>query len=149
MVVAVDPKRGIPYVLRVERDLPESEQTVFYVLPMREDEAQSLDEFQSLELPSNEHIKDIALAGLVNWKNLRFPGGGTVEFSKENAREHLELDWLLEIGCMRLMKRQLDVDEEKNSSSPSEEPVGTTETPATVTATSAESAESESESAGS
>lgn len=146
MVVAVDPKRGVPYVLREERDLPESEQTVFFVLPMREDEARCLDEFQSSELPSNEQTKNIALAGIVNWKNLRLSDGGTVEFSKENAREYLELEWLLEIGVMRLMRRRLQEDEEKNSSSPSGEPGGTTSTQTTAAATSAGSAETASRS---
>lgn len=144
MVVAVDPKRGVPVVLEREKGLPKEKQTTFFLLPLTQGEADLVQQCYEDKEPTVRQTVDLFLEKLVNWSNLKDQDGCEVPFSKELAGEMLEIRDQIELGSKVI--RGLDRDTAKNSSSPSDDPGASTSTRTTATANSAGSAETESSS---
>lgn len=116
MAVAIDPKRGIPYVLNADRELDEGKRTTFYLLPLRQGQADILDKIasESVDDSRSSLLAKLALENLVGWDNLRDPVQGTVPFTAEAAREQLPLAFLLELGAAILREDSSADESEKN-----------------------------------
>lgn len=134
MVIALDPKVGLPVVLESEKDLPKSEQTTFFMLPMRQGQAALCDEIEG-QVPKAEVLVKLALELLVGWENFKDQNNREIAFTTEQARERLPLIVLVELGAKAA--RGLDGEQAKNSSSLSDEPGVSTRQIAPETANSA------------
>lgn len=141
MVVALDPKRGLPVVLESELDLPESQQTKFLMLPLRQGQAATVDEMAG-KVPKSKELADLAIDNIVGWTNFKDQDGREIAFTKEEARDRLSLRILVELGS-RVM-HGLDGEQAKNYSSRSDEREGSTPPSVTEITSPADGAEQES-----
>lgn len=141
MVIALDPKVGLPVVLESEKDLPKSEQTTFFMLPLRQGQASLVDEMQG-KIPKAEVLVGLAIENIVGWENFKDSNNREIAFTKEEARERLPLLVLVELGGK--VSIGLDGEQAKNSSSLSEERGTSTHPTAPETVNSADGADPES-----
>jgi len=104
-MIALDPRTTRNYVLTEDRELPESEQTVFKLKDL--DEATLIRLMDSIEVTRGDdgesrissggmgtRVYTIVQAGLVGWRNLKDSKGNAIPFHKNEVTNRIEDDLL-------------------------------------------------------
>ena len=108
------------YILKAERELPTSEQTVFMIRPLTAHETAQIDDIARMndkgELVSlNAMILERVVRGLVGWRNLKHAEGAELPFSKDQT-ENLNriIPYIPELSTAIDALTELKADEVKN-----------------------------------
>lgn len=111
MPIAITPNSTFEYVLKVDRDLPEEERTLFRLRALSaaeqakvEDQTASLSREDEIRVRSGSTILEALRLGLVGWEGFRDENGNEVPFRSTKRKvagvevpqcDPANLDWLL------------------------------------------------------